>query len=611
MKLLKPLCVAGLASIPLISQQAISAISVTASGHDGNVPQNTLDGSLASRWSAKGDGQWIKFDLGSKQTVDDLDIAFYKGDVRYSYFEIQTSNDNKAWATVYSGTSRLSAGLKNYNIADTVARYVRILGHGNSSNTWNSLTEVRVNTIGGSDQGGSSSGSGGSTSPSVTKTVWSENFSLSDNTTKDTGSTGWSLSTSKIKSTGYLKVVNGKLNAKNTGGEVSWVSESINIQGLNAVQISAEVSGKGKLDAPDYIEMGYKIDNGAIRRFEKRNDDLSLTTVSIAGLSGNSLTLYSYFKTSAGDEHYYLDNVKVVGSTSGSGTTDQQDDTTNDEPDNSDSVNPVGSLDPSVAPGFNFDLSKWKITFPDASEGDVNWLKNGGQRSNEFYTDPKTGGMVFRCPNSGATTSNKTKYPRSELREMLRGTNTSISTLGVTGNNWVLSTANSTNRNKAGGVDGKLSATLSVDHVSTTGDSEMVGRVIVGQIHGEDDEPLKIYYRKLPGHSKGSVYFAYEKWQGDDVKYPLIGSWEDDARNPADGIPLGEKWSYEVDVNGRDLTVTIYRENGLSVSESLTMESEYSADWMYFKAGVYNQNNGGDSGDYVQATFYDLQHSHH
>ncbi len=33
-------------------------------------------------------------------------------------------------------------------------------------------------------------------------------------------------------------------------------------------------------------------------------------------------------------------------------------------------------------------------------------------------------------------------------------------------------------------------------------------------------------------------------------------------------------------------------------------------DYMYFKAGVYNQNNTGDGDDYVQATFYALDVTH-
>ena len=32
--------------------------------------------------------------------------------------------------------------------------------------------------------------------------------------------------------------------------------------------------------------------------------------------------------------------------------------------------------------------------------------------------------------------------------------------------------------------------------------------------------------------------------------------------------------------------------------------------YMYFKAGVYNQNSTGDPKDYVQATFYKIENSH-
>lgn len=266
-----------------------------------------------------------------------------------------------------------------------------------------------------------------------------------------------------------------------------------------------------------------------------------------------------------------------------------------------------------MGPGLNFDLERWKITFPDASEEDRGWLMAGNESPGEFFTDPTTGGMVFNCPNSGETTSNSTKYSRTELREMLRGADDDISTQGINGNNWVTSTSSAANRNAAGGVDGTLSATLTVDHVSTTYDDDddhMVGRVIVGQIHAPDDEPCKIYYRKLPGNTRGSVYFAYEPEEGSDIVFPLIGSPDTDAGDPADGIALGEPWSYEIDVSGHQLTVTVTREDGSTVSDGLTMDSYYDDAYLYFKAGVYNQNNGGDEGDYAQATFYALTHTH-
>ena len=116
--------------------------------------------------------------------------------------------------------------------------------------------------------------------------------------------------------------------------------------------------------------------------------------------------------------------------------------------------------------------------------------------------------MVFKCPVDGYKTSTNTSYTRVELREMLRAGDTSISTSGVNGNNWVFSSAPSSAQNAAGGVDGNMKATLAVNHVTETGSSQ-VGRVIIGQIHASSDEPIRLYYRKLPNHDKGSIYFAH------------------------------------------------------------------------------------------------------
>jgi hypothetical protein len=73
---------------------------------------------------------------------------------------------------------------------------------------------------------------------------------------------------------------------------------------------------------------------------------------------------------------------------------------------------------------------------------------------------------------------------------------------------------------------------------------------------------------------------------------------------------LNEKWRYDVNVYGQKMTVTVTKADGSQFDETITIESAYQNDWMYFKAGVYNQNNGGNAGDYVQATFYKLTQSH-
>src|SRR5881275_141860 len=79
--------------------------SVVASANDPNVPQNTLDNSLATRWSAEGDGQWIRYDLGTVTAVGPVDIAWYRGTEWASAFEIQVSLDTVTWTSVFTGRS--------------------------------------------------------------------------------------------------------------------------------------------------------------------------------------------------------------------------------------------------------------------------------------------------------------------------------------------------------------------------------------------------------------------------------------------------------------------------------------------------------------------------
>ena len=116
----------------------------------------------------------------------------------------------------------------------------------------------------------------------------------------------------------------------------------------------------------------------------------------------------------------------------------------------------------------------------------------------------------------------------------------------------------------------------------------------MGQIHGPDDEHCKLYYRKLPGNERGSVYFAFEPLGADDEIIPLLGSPDTNAEDPEDGIGLGEVWSYFIDVQGRTLTVGVTKADGTSVMHSYDMGDDYDDAFLYFKAGVYNQNDGGD-----------------
>ncbi|RCS69981.1 polysaccharide lyase family 7 protein [Vibrio casei] len=277
------------------------------------------------------------------------------------------------------------------------------------------------------------------------------------------------------------------------------------------------------------------------------------------------------------------------------------------------------NLYPMLPPSSNFDLSRWYLGAPidldNNGKSDSIYekeLNNGYQVDNMFYT-ADDGGMVFRVGGNGPKTSTNTSYTRTELRGMLRQGDTSIKTQGVNKNNWVFSSAPSSEQVKAGGVDGVLNATLTVNHVTTAGDKYQVGRVIIGQIHANDDEPIRLYYRKLPNNVNGSIYFAHETRNGSEYWHEIIGSRSDYASNPSNGIALNEKFSYQIKVVGDKLTVTIVRTDKTYVSKTIDIHGsgyDDAGQYMYFKAGVYNQNNTSDDSDYVQATFYALTAKH-
>jgi hypothetical protein len=115
----------------------------------GNPPAHVIDNSIDTRWSQDGLEQWINLELDTVRLVTAVDLAFYQGTVRFSYFDIQVSLDGHDFTTVLEGgsTSGLTNEMERYYLPETMpARHVRIVCNGNSQGgaNWNSITEARV-----------------------------------------------------------------------------------------------------------------------------------------------------------------------------------------------------------------------------------------------------------------------------------------------------------------------------------------------------------------------------------------------------------------------------------------------------------------------------------
>jgi len=354
----------------------------------------------------------------------------------------------------------------------------------------------------------------------------------------------------------------------------------------------------------DHYNVRYRATNSSTWLYEYF---LTTNTVTIEGLSsGTNYEWQTRSKCADGSASDY-DEVTMTFTT--------------EKGDDDDVTTPTGSLDPSKTPAENFDLSQWKITVSSGDDYSVSELNDNFEHSNQFYT-AADGGMVFKNYPKGAGTTTNSTYSRVELREMLRGTNDDIDTKGINKNNWVFSSSSSSNQEKAGGVGGKLTATLAVNKVTTTSSSDnQLGRIVIGQIHASDHEPIRLYYKKMPGETNGGIYFMHEDKDSNETAINIIGNLAKETGGgagdytgdeaPSNGIPLGEVFSYKIEVIGTMLYVDIYRASG-SLSASYDMsDSGYANDWMYFKAGLYSQNKTvQDSSDYEQVTFYALENSH-
>jgi alginate lyase len=234
-------------------------------------------------------------------------------------------------------------------------------------------------------------------------------------------------------------------------------------------------------------------------------------------------------------------------------------------------ANAAATLDPTVSPGGNFNLSIWQLQLPTGSPGKPDTiqpaqLKGATGYSNPayFWTDKTDGSMTFWAPEKGVTTPNS-NYARSELREM--NANGSAADWPLSGNH-------------------TLSAQLRIPSVTKN--------VAVGQVHlgsgGSSTKPLlELYYRP-----NGDIYLGTENSPDGGQTLHKVGN-----------VALGVKWTYVINVSGNKINLTV---NGTKTSYSIP--SSFNPYKQYFKAGSYNQSSSDSTANGAKVKFYTLTVSH-
>jgi hypothetical protein len=102
---------------------------------------NAVDGNTGTRWSsAFSDPQWLEVDLGATQSICKVTLNW---ETAYATaFQIQVSNDNSTWTTIYSTTTG-TGGTQNLSATGS-GRYIRMYGTARATQYGYSLWEFQV-----------------------------------------------------------------------------------------------------------------------------------------------------------------------------------------------------------------------------------------------------------------------------------------------------------------------------------------------------------------------------------------------------------------------------------------------------------------------------------
>jgi hypothetical protein len=223
------------------------------------------------------------------------------------------------------------------------------------------------------------------------------------------------------------------------------------------------------------------------------------------------------------------------------------------------------------------DLNTWNLTIPvgePATTITTPLLASGYQ---DDYFQNINGVLFFWAPVDGTTTKNA-KYPRSELRETYADGKL---------RNWKYQDASYNN----------LRATLSVSQVPST------GKIVIGQIHNVEgtDPPIKLQYEYSTSAKTGSIAAIYRLKPGITTSKAIV------LRN----VPLDAAFSYTITLTkGGTLAVYAKTPTTETVKWSVKLDSSWSAQTMYFKAGNYVQDNTGDNTEAGRVSFTKLLVEH-
>lgn len=216
------------------------------------------------------------------------------------------------------------------------------------------------------------------------------------------------------------------------------------------------------------------------------------------------------------------------------------------------------------------DLDTWNLSIPVGSPAiTIDTPKLATGYKDGFFKSGDT--LFFWAPVTGSVTKSA-KYPRTELRE----TKPDGSLY-----NWKYSAA-----------DNMLRAAVAVNQVPSS------GKIVIGQIHCfKSTEPmLKLEYQWKDAKRLGNIV----------AKFRATPDSEPEVITVAEKVPMNQRFTYTIHLTPSGaLTV-----NAAGFQWGTKVASSWASEDLYFKAGVYTQDNTGYATEGGAATFYKLAVEH-
>jgi hypothetical protein len=229
-----------------------------------------------------------------------------------------------------------------------------------------------------------------------------------------------------------------------------------------------------------------------------------------------------------------------------------------------------------ASPADHFDLSHWKLTLPVGAAGtapghplEISAAQlSSGYTNAEYFHRGADGQLIFWCPVNGARTEN-TEYARCELREVINPADDDVC--------W------------------SAKGTHSMDVNCRVMEVPSGQKVVIGQIHaysGKASPLIKLQFFK--GRVEALVKDKASKGRDLKLTFPEVG--------------LNQDFNYQIKLQDGVLSITV---NGATQSENVfKLDPAWAEQTLYFKAGVYPQDNEGPGTEGARVSFSKLKVSH-